>query len=52
MPAEITRRLQLQRSGSVLPFAVINRATGRAVGITTSMNIDATHRRVEIGSTF
>ena len=34
------------------PFAVIDPATGRAVGMTTYMNIDAQHRRVEIGSTW
>lgn len=50
--AEIERRLALQARGSMLPFAVIERATGQAVGMTTYMNIDAPHRRVEIGSTW
>ena len=36
----------------MLPFTVINHATGRAVGMTTYMNIDAAHRRLEIGSTW
>ena len=49
--AEIERRLGLQRAGSMLPFAVLD-ATGRAVGMTTYMNIDAANRRVEIGSTW
>jgi RimJ/RimL family protein N-acetyltransferase len=52
MAAEITRRLDLQAQGSMCPFAVIDPATGRAVGMTTYMNIDAANRRVEIGSTW
>jgi RimJ/RimL family protein N-acetyltransferase len=36
----------------MLPFAVIDRTTGKAVGMTTYMNIDASNRRVEIGSTW
>jgi len=51
MAAEIERRLGLQAAGSMLPFAVFD-AAGRAVGMTTYMNIDAVHRRVEIGSTW
>lgn len=51
MEAEIQRRLGLQRSGSMLPFAVLD-ASGKAVGMTTYMNIDAANRRVEIGSTW
>jgi RimJ/RimL family protein N-acetyltransferase len=51
MAAEIARRLALQAAGSMLPFAVIDPA-GRAVGMTTYMNVDAAHRRVEIGSTW
>lgn len=51
MAAEIERRLSLQRAGSMLPFTVFD-ASGRVVGMTTFMNIDATHRRVEIGSTW
>jgi RimJ/RimL family protein N-acetyltransferase len=52
MAAEIDRRLALQSQGSMLPFAVIDPATGRAVGMTTYMHVDAVHRRVEIGSTW
>lgn len=51
MSAEIDRRLDLQRKGSMLPFAVLD-ATGACAGMTTYMNIDAVHRRVEIGSTW
>ena len=52
MHAEITRRLDLQAQGSMCPFAVIDPASGRAVGMSTYMNIDAANRRVEIGSTW
>jgi RimJ/RimL family protein N-acetyltransferase len=52
MQAEIERRLALQVAGSMLPLAVIDNATGRAVGMTTYMNVDAVNRRVEIGSTW
>ncbi|MDO9251469.1 MAG: GNAT family protein [Hydrogenophaga sp.] len=51
MAAEIERRLGLQKAGSMLPFAVLD-ASGKAVGMTTFMNIDAANRRVEIGSTW
>lgn len=52
MTAEIDRRLGLQDKGSMLPFTVIDKASGRAVGMTTYMNVDAANRRVEIGSTW
>lgn len=52
MAAEIERRLKLRAAGSMLPFAVIENATGKAVGMTTYMNIDAANKRVEIGSTW
>ncbi|MBO6758862.1 MAG: GNAT family N-acetyltransferase [Roseibium sp.] len=52
VPAEINRRLALQDAGSMLAFAVIAPDTGKAVGMTTYMNIDADHKRVEIGSTW
>ena len=52
MRADIDRRLGLQAKGSMLPFAVIDNATGRAVGMTTYMNVDHDHRRLEIGSTW
>ncbi|MGY4497385.1 RimJ/RimL family protein N-acetyltransferase [Bradyrhizobium sp. GM24.11] len=51
MGKEIERRLSLQAAGSMLPFTVFD-AGGNIVGMTTYMNIDATNRRVEIGSTW
>lgn len=38
--------------GSVLPFATIERATGRIVGSTTYLAIERQHRRLEIGATW
>jgi len=52
MMAEIERRLALQEQGSMLPFAIVEKAIGRAAGMTTYMHIDAENRRVEIGSTW
>lgn len=52
MTAEIQRRLDLQQLGSMLPFTVEERDSGRLLGMTTFMNIEVGHRRVEIGSTW
>ncbi len=52
MAAEIRRRLALQAAGSMLAFTVLEQPGGRVVGMTTYMNIDAVHRRVEVGSTW
>jgi RimJ/RimL family protein N-acetyltransferase len=52
MRAEIERRLELQQAGAMLPWTVRSLATGKIVGMTTYMNIDAKYRRVEIGSTW
>jgi len=50
--AEIERRKALRAAGSMLPFAIIEQKSGQAVGMTTYMNIDEAHLRVEIGSTW
>lgn len=52
MSGEIRRRLDEQAKGSMCPFAVVDPGSGRAVGMTTYMNIDAANRRLEIGSTW
>jgi RimJ/RimL family protein N-acetyltransferase len=52
MQADIERRLALQAAGSMLAFTVVDNTTGRAVGMTTYMNVDANNRHVEIGSTW
>ncbi|MDR7518554.1 MAG: GNAT family protein [Armatimonadota bacterium] len=50
--AYIEAALRLQAEGTALPFAVIGKAAGRAVGSTRYGNIDRAHRRVEIGWTW
>jgi RimJ/RimL family protein N-acetyltransferase len=52
MATNIDERIAKRESGSMLPFTVIDQASGQPVGMTTYMNIDAEHRRVEIGSTW
>jgi N-acetyltransferase len=52
MEQEIARRLDLQRQGTMLPFSVIEKASGKSVGMTTYLNIDAVNRRIEIGATW
>lgn len=52
MAAEIERRLALQESGSMLPFATRLNGSGRLIGMTTYMNIDLATPRLEIGSTW
>ena len=52
MRAEIERRLALQQAGSMLPWTVRSLPSGKVVGMTSYMNIDAKYRRVEIGSTW
>lgn len=52
MLAEIQRRLDLQQQGRMLPFTVFDRHSAKVLGMTSFMNIDAAHRRLEIGSTW
>src|SRR6266850_4451742 len=52
MAAYIETALQEQERGVSLPFALMEKATGRAIGSTRYGNIDRTHRRVEIGWTW
>ncbi len=52
MKAEIDRRLGLQATGTMLPFTVVDRASGKIAGMTTYMNIEVSLPRLEIGSTW
>jgi len=52
MDAYIETALREQEQGVSLPFAQVDRRTGRAVGSTRYGNIDRTHHRVEIGWTW
>jgi RimJ/RimL family protein N-acetyltransferase len=55
-PAEMTAYIQAaledQERGAALPFAIVEKAGGRAIGSTRYANIDCTHRRLEIGWTW
>lgn len=44
--------LREQREGRSLPFATVDRATGRPIGSTRFGNIEPEHRRMEIGWTW
>ncbi|MDQ3803611.1 MAG: GNAT family N-acetyltransferase [Acidobacteriota bacterium] len=48
----IESALRQQASGSALPFATVERSSGRVVGGTRFLNITPEHRRLEIGSTW
>lgn len=48
----IVTSLEDQRRGQALPFATIDRASGRPIGSTRFGNIDRANRRLEIGWTF
>ncbi len=48
----IEQRLEQQAAGALLPFATIDDATGKAVGMTNYLNVDAINRRLEIGGTW
>jgi len=52
MKAEIDRRLGLYNAGSMMPFATIDVASGKAIGMTTFMNMKLENFKVEIGSTW
>jgi RimJ/RimL family protein N-acetyltransferase len=55
-PDEMRRYIETalaeQAAGTALPFATIERATGRAIGSTRFANIDRANRHVEIGWTW
>jgi RimJ/RimL family protein N-acetyltransferase len=51
VPSEIDARLAKQDAGDMLPFTLLT-PEGRAMGMTTYMNIDASNKRVEVGSTW
>ncbi len=48
----IEEKLQLQARGLMLPFTVFSNETTKVVGMTTFMNADPEHKRVEIGGTW
>jgi RimJ/RimL family protein N-acetyltransferase len=52
MAAYIAHALAEQAHGRALPFAVIEKSSGRVIGSTRFGNIDLDHHRVEIGWTW
>lgn len=48
----VEQALAEQRAGSAVPFATVERASGRVIGSTRFGNIAPAHRRVEIGWTW
>src|SRR2546423_6862530 len=48
----LANALEEQRKGIALPWTIIDRSSGLAVGSTRFGNIDLTNRRVEIGWTW
>jgi len=52
MSAYVLTALGEQASGSALPFALIDKASGRVIGSTRYGNVDRVHHRVEIGWTW
>jgi N-acetyltransferase len=52
MAAYLDTALNEQERGTSLPFAIVEKATGRVIGSTRYGNIERTHHRVEIGWTW
>jgi N-acetyltransferase len=52
MRAYIEQALAAEAAGTALPFATLERSSGRVIGSTRFGNIDHRHRRVEIGWTW
>jgi len=52
MRSYIETALREQAAGTALPFATVERASGRPIGSTRFLNIDGANRRVEIGATW
>lgn len=52
MRGYVETALQEQSAGSALPFAIIEKSSGRTIGSTRFGNIERAHHRVEIGWTW
>jgi len=52
MQALISRYLEWQRTGAVLPFTTVLRANDRPIGMTNYLHIDRENRSVEVGGTW
>jgi len=49
---EIKRRLRLQETGAMVALTVLDKHSESPLGMTTYMNIEPGHKRLEIGSTW
>jgi len=52
MAAQISRRMEVSKHGSMLAFAGRDYGSGSLIGMTTYMNVDAVNKRLKIGSTW
>jgi RimJ/RimL family protein N-acetyltransferase len=52
MKSYIEEAINLQELGNALPFAIVEKSSGKAIGCTRFGNIDRTNKRVEIGWTW
>ena len=52
MNSYIGQAMQALENGSALPFCVVEKGTGKAIGSTRYLNIDLPNKRIEIGSTW
>ncbi len=50
--AFFAKALEGERAGTVMPFAIVDRASGRVVGHTRFWKIDRANRKLEIGHTW
>lgn len=52
MRGYVAHAVEEQRRGNALPFAIVDQATGQAIGSTRYFEIAPQHRRLEIGATW
>lgn len=52
MAADVQRRIDQGAAGLIMPFAAVDPETGKAVGMTSYLNLDAKNKRLEIGATW
>ncbi|WP_310632979.1 GNAT family protein [Paraburkholderia sp.] len=50
--AYIDKALEGERAGTVMPFVIVQRATGRVIGSTRFWKLDRANRKLEIGHTW
>lgn len=48
----VEENLEMQKSGAFLPFAIVDKSSGRAIGCTEFSGIDEKNRKLEIGGSW